>query len=91
MDELLNVRIGRKRDAAMACTKAIEAVYDSYAKENILALRTNLETGLPYTQDDLDIMNAFIDAKRLQYKSYKEQITEATTEQEIMNIVFDYS
>jgi len=91
MDGIQYARERLKADAAMECNKAIDAAYDVYARENIGELRKNLDTGSAYTQTDLDTMNTLIDAKRQKYKDYKDDIDAATTEQELIDIVLDYT
>ncbi len=54
-EEIDNIRI---QQIEAKCNQAIEAVYPIYKQINI----TNLST--PYTEDDRDVMKAFIDSKR---------------------------
>ena len=54
-EEIDNIRI---KQIESKCNQAIEAIYPIYKQINI----TNLLT--PYTEEDRDVMKAFIDSKR---------------------------
>ena len=58
--EKLNQKIEQERinQIESKCNQAIESVYPIYKQINI----TNLLT--PYTEEDREVMNAFIDSKR---------------------------
>lgn len=72
------------------CETSIIKQYDEFAQRNIADLRTNLDTGQPYTAEDLATMNTFIDSKRTLYKQYKDAITAATTIEELQAIDLNY-
>ena len=58
-DEIVNIKdLNRIQEIESKCNQAIEAVYPIYKQINI----TNLLT--PYTEEDRDVMKAFIDSKR---------------------------